>query len=151
MKPYDWMRVAIVDASKATRPFGAIIVKDDKLISRGVPDESDPTGHAEMVAIRSACRVLGTRKLQDCVMYCTCEPCPMCLAAIFQVKLSGLYFAASRKDAEALGFKYVTIYDYLKVAPRTKWPIPTNPAWASWRARNEAITMMKRWKDGPVA
>lgn len=147
MKTYDWIHIAIEDASISPGgPFGAVIVRGKKLITRAtnlVIPNHDPTAHAEIMAIRQACQILGTHSLQGYVMYASCEPCPMCLAAILWSELSELYFAATRKDASALGFKDTNLHDLFQVPPQTKWPLPTN--WVSGRACKEAVAMMKAW------
>jgi len=150
MTPYDWISVAIKDASMSLGgPFGAVITKDDKLIARAtnlVVPNHDPTAHAEIVAIRETCQLLGTHNLTGCTMYASCSPCPMCLAAILWAGVSELYFAATRKDAASIGFQDAILHDLFRIPPRTKWPLPTNPQWPSWRARNDAVAMMKAWK-----
>ncbi len=83
-------------------PFGAVVVKNGKIIARGsnhVTSNNDPTAHAEVVAIREACIALGDFQLNDCEIYCSCEPCPMCLGAIYWARPERIYFAASRQDA----------------------------------------------------
>jgi guanine deaminase len=94
-------------------PFGAVIVKDGKIIARGhneVTSTNDPTAHAEIVAIRNACRELGTFQLDGCEIYASCEPCPMCLGAIYWARPSKIYFAATREDAAMAGFDDSLIY-----------------------------------------
>ena len=94
-------------------PFGAVIVKDGLLIAEGansVTAANDPTAHAEISAIRSACEALGRFDLKGCTLYSSCEPCPMCLGAIYWARLDALYFAASHKDASAAGFDDSFIY-----------------------------------------
>ena len=88
-------------------PFGAVVVKDGKVIAEGwnrVTSTNDPTAHAEVIAIRAACAKLGTFSLAGCEIYTSCEPCPMCLSAIYWARLDRIYFANSRKDAAAIGF-----------------------------------------------
>ena len=94
-------------------PFGAVIVKNGKIISEGynvVISKNDPTGHAEIVAIRNACMELGTYHLHGCTIYSSCEPCPMCLGAIYWARLEELYFSGTRKDAALAGFDDDHIY-----------------------------------------
>jgi tRNA(Arg) A34 adenosine deaminase TadA len=94
-------------------PFGAVIVKDGKIVGRGwnrVTSANDPTAHAEMMAIREACQRLGTFELTGCEIYSSCEPCPMCLAAIYWARIDRLWFAADRSDAAAAGFDDEFIY-----------------------------------------
>ena len=102
------IQLAIHQASSRTGgPFGAVIVKDGQIIAEGasrVPGGSDPTAHAEIVAIRKACESLGTRDLSGCDLYASCEPCLMCFGAILWAKLNCVYYACSRSDAGSAGF-----------------------------------------------
>lgn len=94
-------------------PFGAVIVKDGEVVAEGgnsVTSANDPTAHAEVEAIRAACAKLGRFDLRGCVIYSSCEPCPMCLGAIYWARLDALYFAASHVDASAAGFDDSFIY-----------------------------------------
>ncbi len=94
-------------------PFGAVVVKEGKVIGRGnnhVTSTNDPTAHAEVVAIRDACKNLNTFDLSGAEIYCSCEPCPMCLAAIYWARISAIYFANTRKDAAEIGFDDDLIY-----------------------------------------
>ena len=94
-------------------PFGAVIVRDGEIIARGwneVTSSNDPTAHAEIVAIREACRKLGTFRLDDCDLYASCEPCPMCLGAIYWAHVRCLFFAAARADAADAGFDDDLLY-----------------------------------------
>lgn len=95
-------------------PFGAIVVKNGEIIATGrnmVVSDNDPTSHAEIVAIREACRKLGTYHLHDCIIYSSCEPCPMCLGAIMWARPKALYFSANRHDAAVAGFDDAKFYD----------------------------------------
>ena len=98
-------------------PFGAIIVdKNGNIIADGnnkVLKENDPTAHAEIVAIREACRKLNTYDLTGCTLYTSCEPCPMCLSAIIWANIKEVYYGCTRKDAERIGFRDNIIYEYL--------------------------------------
>lgn len=97
-------------------PFGAVIVKDDHIISRGqnrVTSSNDPTAHAEVVAIREACKALDTFSLEGCVLYTSCEPCPMCLAAAYWARVDAIYFGNTRTDAAHIGFDDAFIYKEL--------------------------------------
>ncbi len=88
-------------------PFGAVIVRDGEVVARGwnrVTSSNDPTAHAEIEAIREACRVLDTFWLGDCEIYVNCEPCPMCLAAVYWAGIPRLFYAATGKDAAGIGF-----------------------------------------------
>lgn len=95
-------------------PFGAVIVRGGEIIAEGVnqvTSHNDPSAHAEIVAIRRACQLTGHFELKDCEIYASCEPCPMCLGAIYWARLGGLYFAANRQDAAAIGFDDSLIYN----------------------------------------
>jgi guanine deaminase len=94
-------------------PFGAVIVKDGEIIaeaSNQVTVNNDPTAHAEILAIRNACKKLNTFSLEGCEIYASCEPCPMCLGAIYWAKLDRIYYAVTRADAENAGFKDAMLY-----------------------------------------
>ncbi len=98
-------------------PFGCIIVKEDKIIGRGnnkVINNLDPTAHAEIVAIREACKNLGSFQLNDCEIYTSCEPCPMCLGAIYWARPKIIYYANTREDAASIGFDDSLIYSEMK-------------------------------------
>jgi tRNA(Arg) A34 adenosine deaminase TadA len=103
-------------------PFAALVVKSGHIVAEGtnlVTSENDPTAHAEMVAIRRASRFLRTFRLSGCDLYTTCEPCPMCLGAIYWARLDVVYYADTREDAAAAGFDDSFIYDQLR-QPVTK-------------------------------
>lgn len=104
-------------------PFGAVIVRNGEVIARAwnrVIRDQDPTAHAEVNAIRAACRVLGRFHLGDCELYTSCEPCPMCLGAIYWARLKTVYYAATRDDAAAIGFSDAVIYDELGRRPEAR-------------------------------
>lgn len=95
-------------------PFGCVIVKGEEIIGRGnnkVVCNNDPTAHAEIVAIRAACKTLGTFQLEDCEIYTSCEPCPMCLGAIYWARPKHIYYANTRKNAAEIGFDDFMIYE----------------------------------------
>jgi guanine deaminase len=95
-------------------PFAAVIVKNGLVIARGtnlVTSSNDPTAHAEIVAIREACRAVGSFQLDECEVYTSCEPCPMCLGAIYWARPKAIYFANTRDDAARIGFDDRAIYD----------------------------------------
>lgn len=101
-------------------PFGAIIVKDGAIIAacgNRVTPNLDPTAHAEVLAIRDACRQLGDFQLTECTLYTSCEPCPMCLGAIYWARLAEVYYACNRFDASRAGFDDSFIYDEIPKAP----------------------------------
>lgn len=100
-------------------PFGAVIVRHGQIITAGnnqVLLTNDPTAHAEIVAIRRACLILGTHQLQDCIIYSSCEPCPMCLGAIYWTRFKKLVYSATREDAARAGFDDSYIYQQLSLA-----------------------------------
>ena len=95
-------------------PFGAVVVKDGRIIGEGwneVTSANDPTAHAEVMAIRKACRALGSFQLEGCIIYTSCEPCPMCLGAIYWARPAGMFFACTREDAARVGFDDEMIYE----------------------------------------
>lgn len=114
-----YMKIAFDEAydNQDGGPFGAIILKNNEVIAishNKVLKNNDPTAHAEVEAIRMACSKLGTYDLTGCVLYTTCEPCPMCLSAIIWANIKEVYFGCTREDAESIGFKDNMIYEYLK-------------------------------------
>lgn len=119
----NFMEKAKINAEKGIDnneggPFGAVIIdKDGKIISNGnnkVIKEKDPTAHAEITAIREACKKLDTYDLSNCILYTSCEPCPMCLSAIIWANIKEVYYGCTKKDAGEIGFRDDIIYDYLK-------------------------------------
>lgn len=107
-------------------PFGAVITRHGEVVATGVnrvTANNDPTAHAEVTAIRNAARELGTFDLSDCEIYTSCEPCPMCLGAIYWARLKKVYFANDKHDAKAIGFDDSFIYDELAL-PRTLRKLP---------------------------
>jgi guanine deaminase len=110
-------------SSLAGGPFGAVIVRGEEIIAEGtnqVTTTNDPTAHAEVMAIREACRRLGTFRLSGCDLYTSCEPCPMCLGAIYWARLDRIYYAATRDDAAAAGFDDSLIYNEIPREPSTR-------------------------------
>jgi guanine deaminase len=113
--------MAIEEAVRGVRagrggPFGALIVQGDRVLAAAcneVTSRNDPTAHAEIQAIRAACEILGRFQLNDCDVYASCEPCPMCLGALYWARPNAVYFAAARADAAAAGFDDAVIYDEL--------------------------------------
>ncbi len=124
-------------------PFGAVIVKDGTILSEGtnlVTTSLDPTAHAEVVAIRKACEVLQSFELRGCEVYASCEPCPMCLAAIYWSRAEKVYFAAGREDAAAAGFDDEFLYRELSLEMRQR----TLPMQQD--LREEAIAAFDAWR-----
>ena len=110
------IELSIKSVDSGTGPFGAVIVKDNKIISEGfniVTSSNDPTSHAEIVAIRNACKILNNFSLEDCDLYTTCEPCPMCLSAIYWARIERIYYANTRGDAQKIDFSDAMIYEEL--------------------------------------
>ncbi len=104
-------------------PFGAVVVKDGKIIGKGgnlVSSLNDPTAHAEITAIRDACKNIENFDLSGAVLYATCEPCPMCLSAIYWANIQSVYYCSTRYDAAAIGFKDNHIYEELNLLPEER-------------------------------
>jgi guanine deaminase len=123
-------------------PFGAVIVCNGEIIGRGwnrVTSANDPTAHAEVTAIRDACRNLHRFSLAGCEIYTSCEPCPMCLAAIYWARLDHVYYAAAREDATAAGFDDSLIYKELAMPPADR-SIPMEQG-----LHDEACEAFRRW------
>lgn len=144
-----FMHEAILLSSKGAEnndggPFGCVIVKDDKIIARGnnkVTSTNDPTAHAEIIAIREACKILGTFQLEGCEIYTSCEPCPMCLGAIYWSRPKIIYYANTREDASEIGFDDSLIYDEINTDLKMrKIPIVNI-------GRDEAKNVFKKWKE----
>lgn len=131
-------------------PFAAVIVKDGAVIAEGwnrVTSTNDPTAHAEVTAIRRACETLGTFSLKGCEIYTSCEPCPMCLAAIYWARLDRITFANSRQEAAAVGFDDEHIYREIskplehRLIPTLKLELPEAAAvFAEWQAKPDKIS-----------
>lgn len=127
----DFMRQAIALAKENIKngggPFGAVVVKDGKVVATGVnrvTANNDPTAHAEVNAIRASCIKLGTFDLSGCVIYTSCEPCPMCLGAIYWAHLDKIYYGANQFDAARVGFDDSFIYRELELTPdKRKKPV----------------------------
>jgi tRNA(Arg) A34 adenosine deaminase TadA len=130
-------------------PFGAVIAMGDEIVAEGVnrvTSELDPTAHAEVSAIREACRKLGRFSLAGCTIYSSCEPCPMCLSAIYWARLDALYFAAGREDAARAGFDDSFLYEQIPLALSER-SLPTGrlleeegaEAFATWLKRPDRI------------
>jgi guanine deaminase len=125
-------------------PFGAVVVKDGEVIAEGhneVTSSNDPTAHAEVVAIRKACDKLGSFQLDDCVIYTSCEPCPMCLGAIYWARPKAVFYGCNKEDAAIIGFDDQFIYDEIDLDIEDRgikfFPI----------ARQEALEVFKMWKE----
>ena len=147
-KDREFMREAIRLANESVKngggPFGAVIVKDNEIIagsSNSVTIDNDPTAHAEVNTIRQACKKLGTFDLSGCVIYTSCEPCPMCLGAIYWANIDRIYYGNNRTDARNIDFADDFIYDELnrQFDERT---IPIIPL-----LRDEALQSFRLWQE----
>jgi guanine deaminase len=147
----EFMRAAIRLARDKMRhgdggPFGAVVVRRGKIVGRGwnrVTSANDPTAHAEVTAIRDACARLKTFRLDDCEIYASCEPCPMCLAAIYWARLGKLFYAGARPDAAAAGFDDDLIGREM-ARPISRRKIPMRQL-----LRGEALRVFKEWQTKP--
>jgi tRNA(Arg) A34 adenosine deaminase TadA len=142
------MRQAVSLSAKGLKkgggPFGAIVVKDGKIIASGyneVTIQNDPTAHAEVVAIRKACKKLGTFDLSDCEIYTSCEPCPMCLSAMYWAKVKNFYFANTKEDAANIGFDDAFIYTEIKKTTSLR------SIHSQQLLQDEAIKIFKEWEE----
>lgn len=125
-------------------PFGAIVVKDGVIVGRGnnrVTSSNDPTAHAEVVAIRDACATLNSFQLDGCTLYTSCEPCPMCLGAIYWARPDKVFYACTRDDAAEIEFDDAFIYDELSV------PLEARKMQMVQISRGEALKAFKQWKE----
>jgi tRNA(Arg) A34 adenosine deaminase TadA len=142
-----FMREAIALAEAGVRsgqggPFGCVVVRNGKILARGnnrVTSTNDPTAHAEVVAIREACTALGTFQLTDCELYTSCEPCPMCLSAIYWARIPRVFYGNTRGDAAAIGFDDAFIYDQIPLAPEAR-RVEMQPL-----LREEALGAFREW------
>ena len=125
-------------------PFAAVVVKDGKIIGRGVnqvTNTNDPTAHAEVVAIRDACKNLGSFQLDGCEIYTSCEPCPMCLGAIYWARPDKLYYANTKQDAASIAFDDLFIYEELAR------PIHERKLFTRQLLATEAMEAFQKWRD----
>jgi tRNA(Arg) A34 adenosine deaminase TadA len=148
MNKEDFMREAIAlsveSVERGGGPFGAVIVRDGEIVARGsnsVTLLNDPTAHAEVSAIRAACAELGTFDLAGTEIYTSCEPCPMCLGAIYWAGIGKIYYGNTKRDAADIGFDDSFIYDEIALPPlRRKVP-------ASELLRTEALKAFRLWNE----
>lgn len=150
MEKTDFMkeaiRLSVENVKNGGGPFGAVIVKEGKIIATGVnrvTSHNDPTAHAEVNAIREACKVLGRFDLSDCEIYSSCEPCPMCLGAVYWARLSRLVFANTKDDARNIGFDDSFIYKEIELKYNER-AIPTEQM-----MRDEALAAFQLWNTNP--
>ena len=125
-------------------PFGAIVVRNGRIVGRGwnrVTSAADPTAHAEISAIRDACKKLRRFHLEDCALYTSCEPCPMCLGAVYWARLKAVFYANTRTDAAAINFDDAAIYREMDM-PMTRRKIPMKQL-----LRKEALRVFEEWKN----
>lgn len=125
-------------------PFGAVVVKDGVIIGEGnnqVTSSNDPTAHAEVIAIRNACKALNSFQLNGCILYTSCEPCPMCLGAIYWARPDKIYFACTREDAAAIAFDDQFIYDEINQ------PFEARKIQCINLLRMEALTVFEAWAN----
>ena len=130
--------------SNSGGPFGAVVVKNNEIIAEGfnkVTSTNDPTAHAEIVAIKEACKKLGSFQLEDCIIYTSCEPCPMCLGAIYWARPKKVFYACNREDAAMIDFDDQFIYDEIER------PIENRQITFENIMRNNAIKVFKNWQD----
>ena len=117
------VKIASDGIEKGGGPFGAVITKRGKIIAEAyneVVSSGDPTAHAEILAIRNAAKNIGSHDLSDCILYTSCEPCPMCLGAIYWAGIKKVFYAADRKDAAKSGFNDEYIYDEIELMPEQR-------------------------------
>lgn len=139
--------IALAEAGVRARrggPFGAVIVRQGEIVGEGcneVPSAADPTAHAEVQAIRDACSRLERFRLDDCEIYASCEPCPMCLGAIYWARIGRVFYAAHRKDAASIGFDDARLYQEI--------PLPWEERELDFEQgqREEALRVMRAWYE----
>ncbi len=149
MDPTELMREAIRLSREGYRrgeggPFGAVVAQGDAIVGRGfnrVLAANDPTAHAEVVAIREAARALGRFHLEDCELFTSCEPCPMCLGAIYWARIARVHFANTRADAGAIGFQDDFLYEELPLPPERR-TLAMTPL-----LRDEAMVVFREWRE----
>lgn len=127
-------------------PFAALVVRDGKILATGtnqVTTAQDPTAHAEIVAIRGACQAIHDFQLSGCELYTTCEPCPMCMGAIYWARLGKVYFANTREDAARIGFDDSFIYDQLAL------PVESRKIPMIQIMREQALAAFREWEKSP--
>ncbi len=148
MDKKELMRLAIAISKESVGrgggPFGAVVARGGEIVATGsnsVTLHNDPTAHAEVSAIRAACAAAGDFKLEDCEIYSSCEPCPMCLSAIYWAGIRKIHFANTREDARGIGFDDSFIYDQIPLPPSLR-TIPSEEL-----LRDEALEAFRRWSD----
>lgn len=138
------IRLSVENISNNGGPFGAVIVKDGEIIARGtnrVTSSNDPTAHAEIVAIREAAKKLNNFDLSGCTIYTSCEPCPMCLSAIYWARIDSVFYGNTKNDAKKIGFDDSFIYNEIKL------PIEKRAIKTTQLLRDEAIEGFRKWEE----
>ena len=138
------IELSIESVNNGTGPFGAVIVKNEKIIAEGsnkVTSTNDPTAHGEIVAIREACKQLNNFSLSGCELYSSCEPCPLCLSAIYWARINKIYYANTREDARKIDFDDSFLYSEIKKnIDERKIPM-------TQMMRDEALKAFKMWSN----
>ena len=140
------IRLSVRNVDEGGGPFGAVIAKDGEIVATGVnrvTADHDPTSHAEVNAIRAASARLGTFDLSGCEIYTSCEPCPMCLGAIYWAHLDRMFYGNTKQDAAAVGFDDAFIYKELELRPEDR------RLQTIQMLHDEAVTAFFKWKDSP--
>ena len=143
------IELSVKNVAEGGGPFGAVIAKDGEIVATGcnrVTDEHDPTAHAEVSAIRAACRKLNTFDLSGCEIYTSCEPCPMCLGAIYWAHLDRMYYGNNQHDAAEIGFDDAFIYEEIALKPEERRLAPVRllpeeaiKAFEAWRLKDDKV------------
>lgn len=144
----DFMQRAIELAQNSVEkgggPFGAVIVKDGEVVAEGsncVTLDNDPTAHAEVTTIRKACKALNTFDLSGCIIYTSCEPCPMCLSAIYWARMDSIYYGCTKEDAKDIDFDDSFIYEQIALKPESR-SIPSKEL-----LRADALSAFRMWSE----
>ncbi|MBP1638863.1 MAG: guanine deaminase [Bacteroidetes bacterium] len=140
------IRLSLESVERGGGPFGAVVVKNGEVVATGsnsVTQHNDPTAHAEIIAIREAARKLNTYDLSGCIIYSSCEPCPMCLGAIYWAHFDKLFYANTKTDAQNIGFDDSFIYEELKLNPAMR-NLPISSI-----LREEALVAFEAWANKP--
>ena len=143
------IELSVKNVAEGGGPFGAVIARNGEIVATGVnrvTDEHDPTAHAEVSAIRAACRKLNTFDLSGCEIYTSCEPCPMCLGAIYWAHLDRMYYGNNQHDAAEIGFDDAFIYEEIALKPEERRLAPTRllpeeaiKAFEAWRLKDDKV------------
>ena len=143
------IELSVKNVAEGGGPFGAVIARNGEIVATGVnrvTDEHDPTAHAEVSAIRAACRKLNTFDLSGCEIYTSCEPCPMCLGAIYWAHIDRMYYGNNQHDATEIGFDDAFIYEEIALKPEERRLAPTRllpeeaiKAFEAWRLKDDKV------------